>query len=87
MDIKNLVLNKVHICRNWHIQPSEIERMPYWEYEIARQEIEEVTKRENKQQEEESDKYSSKGIEKSASSMMKGVPKIPKMSMSSMPKL
>lgn len=61
--------------------------MPYWEYEIARQEIEEVTKRENKEQEEESDKYSSRSIEKSTGNMMKNTSKIPKISMPPMPKL
>ena len=33
VDIRNLVRNKLNICKEYHIQPSEIDRMPFYEYE------------------------------------------------------
>lgn len=84
VDIRNLVLNKVHICRHWHIQPSEIERLSYWEYEMMMKEINDTMKKENKEQEEENGKYSTKGIERMSKNM---TPKIPTVNMPPLPKL
>ena len=33
IDLENLVRNKLYICKEYHIQPSEIDRMMYFDYE------------------------------------------------------
>ena len=78
IDLRNLVRNKLYICRDWHIQPSEIDKMAYYEYEWILEDI----KAENKRQEEEHKKP-----EEEHKNMMQ-TPRMPKMpSMPSMPKL
>lgn len=52
IDLRNLVRNKVHISKRYHIQPSELERMPYWEYELMLEYINEDIEAENKQNDE-----------------------------------
>lgn len=49
VDTGNLVRNKINICREYHIQPSEIDRLPYYEYETYIEEIQEIQKREEEQ--------------------------------------
>ena len=39
VDVRNLVINKLYICKEYHIQPSEIDRMVYFEYEYMEEEI------------------------------------------------
>lgn len=34
-----MVHDKVIIVKEFYIQPSEIDRMPYWEYEMIREEV------------------------------------------------
>lgn len=48
-----MVRNKVYIARDYHIQPSEIDRMIFFEYEYLLEDINEI----QKQQEEENKKY------------------------------
>jgi len=57
ISIENLVLNKVNLSKNFHIQPSEIDRMPMWEYELFMEQLNSIIKKENKEQKEEMDKY------------------------------
>lgn len=93
VNIENLVVNKVHICRNFHIQPSEIERLAWWEYEYMLKEMNETSENENKQNEEASSKYNADkymgNAMHSAKDMMSGVsssmPHMP--SMPSIPKI
>lgn len=47
-----MVLSKAQLARYFYLAPSEIERMPYWEYELFREKANEVIEEENKQQEE-----------------------------------
>ena len=53
----NLINIKSALAKNFHIQPSEIDRMPMWEYELFLQELNEQVKEENKKQQDEMDKY------------------------------
>lgn len=39
VNIQNLVRDKVSIVKEYYIQPSEIDRMPFWEYEMFKEEI------------------------------------------------
>lgn len=90
INIENLVRNKVALVRNFHIQPSEIDRMPYWEYEYFTKFANEMIEEENKQQKEGNEDYSMDAMERRSNSMMKNASsnfKMPKMPSFSMPKI
>ena len=53
IDVQNLVRNKFILCREYHIQPSEIDRMYYFEYEMLIDEVKEYVKEQNKQKQKE----------------------------------
>lgn len=57
VDIRNLVRNKLNICKEYHIQPSEIDRMPFYEYEYMLEDINSDIKEQEKRQKEEEKKY------------------------------
>lgn len=57
VDIRNLVRNKLNICKEYHIQPSEIDRMPFYEYEYMLEDINADIKEQEKRQKEEEKKY------------------------------
>lgn len=57
VDVSNLIEIKAALAKNFHIQPSEIDAMPYWEYEMFRDSINEQVKDENERQKAEMDKY------------------------------
>lgn len=57
INIQNLVTNKVQLAKNYHIQPSEIDKMPMWEYEMFMKILNEAVDKENKDQQKEMDKY------------------------------
>lgn len=48
---------KAILAKQFHIQPSEIDNMTYWEYEIFVKHINDLVEAENKQQEQAMDKY------------------------------
>ncbi len=57
INVVNLIQIKASLAKNFHIQPSEIERMPMWEYEMFIDEMNRQVKDENNQQQAEMDKY------------------------------
>lgn len=57
IDIPRLVELKSALSKNFHIQPSEIDGMAYWEYEMYIRYIQEQVKEENDRQKAEMDKY------------------------------
>lgn len=71
-----MVKNKLFIAKEWHIQPSEIDSMVFYEYEWMLEEINIIQKEQEKQNQEEEKKYAS---------MQKSF-KQPKMTMPTMPK-
>lgn len=86
-----MVRNKVNISKNFQIQPSEIMKMPYWEYEMTLKECENIADEEKKMQEDEQNKYKTPSIsqyQRQSNQMMNGyqsripsmpsIPKIPK---------
>lgn len=89
IDIVSLISNKVQLAKNFHIQPSEIDKMCMWEYELFMKELNDVVKKENKEQKAEMDKYDVKSMQKMTkpNSMSKMIPKIPDMSNVKMPKI
>ena len=86
IDTGSLVRNKLFICKEWHIQPSEIDRMCYFEYEMICEQIHIVQKEEEKRQKEQDKQYS--GMQKSMNpaNMMNSMKNnMPGMKMPSMP--
>lgn len=85
IDIHNFIYIKAILAKEFHIQPSELEQMPAWEYELFMKELNKAIKEENKRNKEEESKYNvndvrrmteKRNIDKMASS---SVPKIPDM--------
>ena len=82
IDIEQLIKNKLYICKDYHIQPSEIMKMPYYEYEIILEEIKAIQKEQEKENEKQQDQMSAIKKNYNPSSMMQGATKsIPNMSM------
>ena len=59
VNMANLVKNKLYICKEWHIQPSEIDRLQFFEYEQMLDEIQGYNKEQEKQQKEQQKQYDS----------------------------
>ena len=78
VSVVNSVRNSLFICREYHIQPSEILRMPYWIYEEYLANIKDIQKKEEKEQKDQDKRYNS---------MMPKMPSMPKMSAPAMPKV
>lgn len=78
VSVVNSVRNSLFICREYHIQPSEILRMPYWIYEEYLANIKDIQKKEEKEQKDQNKRYNS---------MMPKMPSMPKMSAPAMPKI
>lgn len=78
VSVVNSVRNSLFICREYHIQPSEILRMPYWIYEEYLANIKDIQKKEEKEQKDQDKRYNS---------MMPKMPNMPKMSAPAMPKI
>lgn len=76
--VENLVKNKLFICRDYHIQPDQIDKLPYYEYEMYLENIAEI-----QQKQEEEEKRQQK--EREANGGMPTGFKMP--SMPSMPKI
>ena len=93
IDILDIIAVKAQLSKAFSIQPSEIDKMPFWEFELYVQELEKLVKEENKQNEDQMNKSGAKDMMK----MMKGgnmskmsnnmIPKTPNMSMPKMPKM
>lgn len=93
IDISDIISVKAQLSKAFSIQPSEIDKMPFWEFEIYVQELEKLVKEENKQNEDQMNKSGAKDMMK----MMKSgnmskmsnnmIPKTPNMSMPKMPKM
>ena len=58
INLENLIKNKIYIAKEYHIQPSEVDKMPFYEYEIYLEQMNLIAKKqeeENKKQQEEYD--------------------------------
>jgi hypothetical protein len=82
INVINLIQIKTSLAKNFHIQPSEIDHMPMWEYELFITELNKQVKDENKQQQEEMDKYHINDYMKNSKNMPKMTqPKMPSFKM------
>lgn len=90
INIENLIITKVRIAKHYHIQPSEVDRLPYWEYELLVKTIAEEIKEENKQVEGEQKKYGDMNPSKLTGNISKSMgnmaPKMPNITVN-MPKI
>ena len=57
MDIMGFIKLKASLSKTFHIQPSEIDSMPMWEFEIYIKLLNDMVEEENKSQQKEMDKY------------------------------
>ena len=80
IDLRNLVKNKLYISKEYHIQPSEIDKFVYYEYEWILEEIKILQKEQEKQQESQSKEYESMRKSMNPNSMMNNI-KMPDFSM------
>ena len=83
MDIRNLVRNKLNICKEYHIQPSEIDRMQFFDYEYMLEEInKDIKEQEKRNKEQEKQQQSTMGSIPNYSKIMSGMQSsMPKFSM------
>jgi sortase (surface protein transpeptidase) len=58
---------KAILAKEFHIQPSEFDIMPMWEYELFMKELNNAIKEDNKRNQEEEEKYNLKDIKKYSS--------------------
>lgn len=86
VNLRNLTKNKLFICKEYHIQPSEIDRMQFWEYEWYTDEIKEISKEQEKQQKAQEQEYDSMRSGMNTSSMMRNAQQSMKMPTINMPK-
>ena len=90
IDIMQLIKVKAIVGKQFHIQPSEIDQMPYWEYEFYLKALNEMVEEENEKQQSEMDKYHVNDYMKMASPsginkmMANAQPKMPNISIGGM---
>ena len=56
IDILNYIKNKAILAKEFHIQPSELDAMPVWEFEVFMNEINNAVKEENDRNKQDMDK-------------------------------
>lgn len=82
LDILNFIHIKAILAKEFHIQPSEIDKMPAWEYELFMREINNAVKEDNERNKQEIDKAGIKDAQK-----MSDPKYMQKMQKQSMPKM
>ena len=78
----NLIKVKAIFAKEFHIQPSEVDNMAAWEYELFTKEINELVKEENERNKQEMDKAGIKDAKK-----MSDPRNIQRMQSTAMPKM
>lgn len=64
IDLINFINIKATLAKEFHIQPSELDLMPAWEYELFIKEINRIVKEENKKNEQDMQGYNIDDIKK-----------------------
>lgn len=82
IDLLNFIKVKAILAKEFHIQPSEVDNMFAWEYELFMKELNEIVKAENDKQQKEMDKAGIKDAKK-----MSDPRNIRKMQDAAMPKM
>lgn len=86
VDLRNLVRNKLYISKEYHIQPSEVDKFVYYEYEWILEEIK-ILQKEQEQQQEQHDKDMGSLRQNMDPGRMMNNMKMPNMGSMSMPKI
>lgn len=95
VDPMDLISIKAQLCKAFGMQPSEVDKMAFWEFELFIKEMERLTKEEQEQQKKELDKSGAKDamkmakpgyMQKMMQSQANAMPKMPNMNMQ-MPKV
>lgn len=78
IDVRNLVQNKFIICREYHIQPSEIDRMLMFEYEYLLEDIKTYNKQQEEQRkkDEKANSYKTPNMSQMISQANSSIPKV-----------
>ena len=77
--------NKLYICKDYHIQPSELMQLPYYEYELMLEEIKVINKQQEQDNENHQKQYEQMSKGMNPGSMMRNVSNT--MNNMSMPKI
>ena len=67
---ENSVKNNLYICKDYHIQPSEINKMPYYQYEIILEEINAIVKEQEKERDRQEKEHAAMQKNMNPASMM-----------------
>lgn len=51
VNIRNLVRSEASLLKNLYLAPSEVERLPYWQYELLITDLEDMFKKDKEDQE------------------------------------
>ena len=83
-----MVINKLNIAKEWHIQPSEIDRLAFYEYEMICEQIHITQKEQEKREKKQNEQYSNMQSSMDPSRYMRNMNNnMPGMKMPSLPKL
>jgi hypothetical protein len=78
----NLIKLKASLSKSFHIQPSEVDNMPMWEFELYIKQLNDLVEEENERNKTEEDSYDIKKYKKMADPNY-----VQRMAQSSMPKI
>ena len=96
INLENLIKNKIYIAREYHIQPSEIDKIPFYEYEIYLEQMNLIAKKQEEENRKQQEEYEGMRSSMNPAKMMNGMksgmsmPKMPSassMTAPSMPKM
>lgn len=93
INLENLIKNKIYIAREYHIQPSEIDKIPFYEYEIYLEQMNLIAKKQEEENKKQQEEYEGMRSSMNPAKMMNGMksgmsmPKMPSVSAPSMPKM
>ena len=88
INLVNFIKTKASLSKNFHIQPTEVDKMPMWEYELFLSHLNDLVKEENENQQKEMSKYNIDEYKKMSNpSNMKRMTSTPKYSMPKMPSM
>ena len=87
VDVRNLVKNRLYITKETHVQPSEYESWPYYEYEYFIEDLTEYIENENKKNEEENKKYDMTSMKSNISKLTGSIPSFKTPTLPKAPKL
>lgn len=87
INLENLVKTKIYISKEFHIQPSEIDKLPYYEYEMYLEQMNLIAKQQEEENKKQQEEYESMRSNMNPSKMMNNSNMTPKMPTVNMPKM